>query len=406
LSKEGKKTGDDCIQEKKRDMTQGAIQNERRLGSLLLNLHRDGSTGSLSVREGRKDLKLYLKKGRLVYADGIDKEGPLLVELVSKGKIDLRQLDELRVLKQGDPHGLGKALLDRKIVSEALWRKFLLLQVKTVLSAAFDMENPDLLFHESELSLLPVNFIHEESLPFVLDTIRSTTPRTRLREILKSKDTVFDLSSDVSSCKVRLPLNPSEEKTLALIDGQKTAKEILKASVLPSRLFQKSVYFFIRLGIVDTVPHRRRISREHYDIIRLYLNLLLIVEVNYREEIGKRFQKLFKKCVTDMPPPGRVLFSDLDLVNENLGNAAKKIGDHFTEQKALSDARLVLLTSFSKLLYLLMMRMKKLLGKKRVEKTIQEMINALVRFDLGKKNPEAMLYATGNLEDLLRQMRS
>jgi len=382
------------------------IHNDGRLGSLLLNLHDDGSTGSLAVKEGEKDFKLYLKKGSLVYADGIDKEGPLLVELVSKGKIDLRQLDELRVLKQEDPHGLGKVLLDRMIVSEALWRKFLLLKVKAVLSAAFDMENPDLLFDESELSLLPVNFIRDESLPFVLDTIRSTTPRTGLREILRSKDTVFSLSSDVSSCKARLPVNPSEEKTLSLIDGQKTAKEILKSSGLTSRLFQKSLYFLIRLGLVDTVPQQRRISSEHSHIIRLYLNLLLIVEANFRQEIGKRSQKVFNKCVTDMAFPGKALFSDLDLVNENPESAAKKIGAHFTGQKTLSDARLVLLTSFSKLLYLLIMRMKKLLGKKRAVKTIQEMINALVHFDLGKKNPETMLYATGNLKDLLRQLRS
>jgi hypothetical protein len=387
-------------------MVQVTIQNEGRLGSLLLSLHRDRSTGSLGVKEGEKDLKLYFKKGRFVYADGIDKEGPLLVELVSKGKIDLRQLDELRVLKQEDPHGLGKALLDRKVVSEALWRKFLLLKAKTILSAAFDIENPDLVFSESELSLLPVNFIHEESLPFVLDTVRSTTPRNPLREILKSRDIVFGLSSDVSSCKARLPLDPSEEKTLSLIDGQKTAKEILKFSGLTSRLFQKSLYILIRLGLLDTVPQQRRISQEHAHIIRLYLNLLLIVEANFRQEIGKRSQKVFKKCVMDSALPGKALFSDLDLVHENLESAAKKIGAHYMEQKTLSDGRLVLLTSFSKLLYLLIMRMKKLLGKKQAVKTIEEMIHALVHFDLGKKHPEAMLYATRNLEDLVRQVRS
>jgi len=381
-------------------------QNDGRLGSLLLRLQRDGSTGILAIHEGEKHLKLFLKKGRLVYAEGIDKEGSLLVELMSKGKIDLRQLDELRVLKQEDPDGLGKALLNQKVISEALWRGFLLLKVKAVLCAAFDMENPDPVFNESELSILPLNFIHLESLPLLLDTIRSTTPRKPLREILKSKDGVFGLSPDAPTCKALLPLNPFEEKTLSLIDGRKTAKEILKSSGLTSSLFQKSLYLFLRLGLVGTVPQQWRISREHSHIIRLYLNLLLIVEANYREEIGKRSQKVFKKCVTDMTLPGKALFSDLDLVNENLESAAQKIDAHFMEQKTLSDARLVLLTSFSKLLYLLIMRMNKLLGKKRAEKTIEEMINALNHFDPGKKNPETMLHATRNLEDLLRQMKS
>lgn len=387
-------------------MVQETIQNEARLGSLLLSLHRDGSTGTLSVREGEEDLKLYFKKGRLVYADGIDQEGPLLVELVSKGKIDLVQLDELRVLKQEDPHSLGKALLDRKVVSEALWRKFLLLKVKTVLSAAFDMDSPDILFSDSELSLLPVNFIHEESLPFVLDLIRSTTPGNPLREILKSRDMVFGLSSDASSCKALLPLNPSEEQTLSLINGQNTAKEILKSSGLTFRLFQRSLYCLIRLGLVDTVSRQRPISREHSYIIRLYLNLLLIVEAGYRQEIGKRTEKIFKKCMTDTAPPGKALFSGLDWGNENPESAARKIGVRFMEQKTFGDARLVLLSSFSKLLYLLIMRMKKLLGKKRTVKTMEEMIHALVHFDPSKKNPEIMLFVSRNLEDLMRQIRS
>jgi len=390
----------------KSKMLQEIIHNEGRLGSLLLAMHRDGSTGTLRVKEGETDFTLYLNKGRLVYADGIDKEGPLLAELVSKGKIDLKELDELRVLKNMDPHGLGIALLDRKLVSEAVWRNFLLLKVKALLSAAFDMENPDLLFSESDLSLLPVNFIHEDTLPFVLDTVRSTTPHHPLREILKSKDMVFGLSSDVLSSKTRLPLNPSEEKNLSLIDGQQAAKEILKSSGLTSRLFQKSLYCLIRLGLVDTVSQQRPMSRENSYIIRLYLNLLLIVEAAYRQEIGKRSQKVLKRCVTDMASPGKALFSDLDLVNGNPESAAKRIAVHFMEQKTLSDGRLMLLTSFSKLLYLLIMRMKELLGKKRALKTIQEMIRALVHFDPGKKNLETLLYAKKNLEDLARQMQS
>jgi hypothetical protein len=390
---------------KERDMVEETIHNEGRLGSLILNLHRDRSTGTLGVKEGEKDLGLYFEKGRLVYADGIDKEGALLVELVSKGKIDLRQLDELRVLNQKDPCSLGQALLRRKVVSQALWRGFLLLKATTILSAAFDMERPDLLFSDSEPSIPPVNFIHEESLPFVLDTIRSTTPHPSLREILKTKEMVFGLCSGVSSLRAGLPLNPSEEKTQSLINGQLMAKEILKSSGLTSRLFQKSLYCLIRLGFVDKVSQQRPISREHTYIIRVYLNLLLIVEAAYRQEMGKRSKKVFEKCVKDMAPPGKALFFDLDLVNENLDSAAKKMGAHFLEQKTLSDERLVLLTSFSKLLYLLITRMKKLLGKKRALRTIEEMIRALGHLDPGKKNPETMLYAKKNLEDLVRQIQ-
>jgi hypothetical protein len=391
---------------KERDRFQGVLYGEGRLGSLLLSLHGDGSTGTLGVKEGRKDLTLYFEKGRLVYAAGIDKEGPLLVELVSKGKVDLKQLDELRVLSRNSPLDLGQALLSRKIVSEALWRKFLLIKATAVLSSAFDMERPDLLYSDSEPSIPPVNFLPEESLPFVLGTIRGTKPHATLREILKTREMVFGLSSDGLSLGARLPLNPSEEKTRSMINGRHTANEILKSSGLSFRLFQRSLYCLIRLGLVDRASRQQSISREHTYIIRLYLNLLLIVETSFRQEIGKRSQKVFKACVADLTPPGKDLLHDLDLVNENLENAAKKIGAHFLRQRTFSDERLVLLTSFGKLLYLLITRMKKLLGEKRAMRTIQEMLRALAHFDPGKRNPETMLYVKKNLEDLVRQMQS
>jgi Domain of unknown function (DUF4388) len=390
----------------KSDMVQEILQNEGRLGSLIVNLCLAGSTGVLCIREGKKDLKLYFDEGRLAFAEGIDKEGPLLVELKSKGKIDLSQLDELRVINQKEPGSLGQALLSRKIVSETLWRKFICLKAASVLSAAFEMERPDLLYSDSEPSIPPVNFLHEETLSFVLDTIRSTTPHSSLREILKTREMVFGSSSDGSSLRAGLPLNASEEKTLSLVKGRHTVKEVVPSSGMNSRVFQKSLYCLIRLGLVDKVFQNRTIGREHSFIIRLYLNLLLIVATAFRQEMGKRSQKVFKACVADLTPPGKTLLSDLDLVNENLGSGAKKISARFLEQRTLSDRRLVLLTSFSKLLYLLITRMKKLLGKKRATRTIQEMVRALAHFDPGEKHPETMLYAKKNLEDLARQIQS
>ena len=391
---------------KERDRVQEILYREGRLGDLILSLHRDGSTGTLCIREAQTELRLYFKKGRLVYADGIDKEGPLLAELVSKGKIDLSRLEELRVINRKEPLRLGQALLDRKVVSEALWRKFLLLKATSVLSAALDMERPDLLYGDSEPTLPPVNFIREESLPFVLDTIRSTTPHTALREILKTREMVFGPSSEVSFLNDGLPLNASEEETLSLINGRHMAKEILKSSGLNSRVFQKSVYCLIRLGLVDRGSRHPSVSREHAYIIRLYLNLLLLVAAAFRQEMGKSSHKVFKQCAADLTPPGKALLFDLDPVSENPESAARKIGARFLEQRSLSDERLVLLTSFSKLLYLLITRMKKLLGKKRAMQTIQEMIRALGHFDPGKRHPGTLLHAQKNLEDLARQIQS
>jgi len=91
------------------DHSYGGAARQPHLESSPRRINRDSR-----IKEGERDLKLYFEKGRLAYADGIDKEGPLLVELVSKGKISLKQLDEFRVISQKDPLSLGQALLVRK----------------------------------------------------------------------------------------------------------------------------------------------------------------------------------------------------------------------------------------------------------------------------------------------------
>jgi hypothetical protein len=217
---------------------------------------------------------------------------------------------------------------------------------------------------------------------------------------------VFSPSPDAISGKTRFPLNPSEEQTLSFLGGEKTAKEILQSSGLTPRLFQKSLYCLIRLGLVGAVSQQQPVSAENSTIIRLYVNLILIVEAAFRQEVGKKSHKVFQQCVRSMPSPGSALFADLDSVNGNPESAAKKIAACFMNQQTLSDGRLVLLTSFSKLLYLLILRMKKLLGKERAMKTIQEMIRTLAHFDPGKKHPETLIYARKNLEDLARQLQS
>ena len=391
---------------KQEGMDQEIVHQEGRLGRVMGSLHTEGSTGTLCVNEGKTAFTFNFLKGHLVHADGIDKEGPLLAELVSKGRINLKELDELRVLKDKNPQKLGETLLARKLVSETLWREFNRRKAKVLLSAAFDMENPDLLFTESGLDLVPVNFIGEESLSFVLDTVRKTTPHSPLREILKSKHGVFSPSPDAISGKTRFPLNPSEEQTLSFLGRGQTAKEILNSSGLTPRLFQKSLYCLIRLGLVGAVAQQQPVSAENSTIIRLYVNLLFIVEAAFRQEIGKRSHKVLQQCVRGMAAPGRALFADLDPVNGNPESVAKKIAACFMNQQTLSDGRLVLLTSFSKLLYLLILRMKKLLGKERAMKTIQEMIRTLAHFDPGKKHPETLIYARINLEDLARQLQS
>jgi hypothetical protein len=104
------------------------------LANLLLRLHHDEMTGVVTVEDNVRAVKIYLCKGHVVYADGIDKDTLLLREMAAKKRLDQSQLDDLKRLKERDPQSLGQALIERKIISGTVWAKFLVLKVKTNLS--------------------------------------------------------------------------------------------------------------------------------------------------------------------------------------------------------------------------------------------------------------------------------
>ena len=68
------------------------------------------------------------------------------------------------------------------------------------------------------------------------------------------------------------------------------------------------------------------------------------------------------------------------------------------------EGRLVLSSSFNKLLFLLIMRMEKLLGKALAERSLKQMMNILQDVERYRREPEIMDYVRGNLRDYLQQI--
>ncbi|MBN1104311.1 MAG: hypothetical protein JXL84_12915 [Deltaproteobacteria bacterium] len=379
------------------------------LANLLLKLHHDDMTGVVTVKDNRRAVRIYLRRGHVVYADGIDKDSLLLREIAAKKGLDQRELDDLKRIKERDPQSLGKTLIERKIISGAVWTKFLELKVKSILSVAFEMENAEVGFSKTELNLLPVNFIDYNILQLLLDTLRGIEGLEHLRNRIPGDEAVLALSPEAESLKSGLPLSPSEQKVLALVDGRRTVKEILGASGLDQLVVYKNLYLLTCFGLIKVVKRKgtgRDEGTDYPEIIHLYLDLLGIIEKGYRKEVGKEFDNIFVKCRDELTGQSKELFHDLILSTENQDPTVKEILRRFASQSKAAEGRLVLLASFNKLVFLLIMRMKKILGVGLAERTLNEMMSILDYVEKYRQDTEVMNYVKGNLKDYSRQLKS
>ena len=377
--------------------------------NLILKLHHDKMTGVVTVKDNRSALKIYLKSGHVIYADGIDKESQLLKEIAAKRRLNRGQMDELIDIKEKDPQSLGATLIERKLISRSVWARFLELKVKRILAIAFHMKAADLGFSQSQLNIPPINFIDFNIIQFLLDTIRGIKKEDHFEEYTLEDNAIFSLSEEAMELKDNIPLIPSEQTIFYMVDGQKSVAEIIKATGLEQENVYKGFYLLICFGLIALVPEdekKKGDGADHTEIIHLYIDLLGIIKANFQREVGKEFENIFSQCRDELTGQSAELFHDMNLSTDNQETIVEEISRRFARKNRTVEERLPLLTSFNKLVYLLIMRMKKVLGLGLTEKTLEEMMNMLEYVEKYRQDIEMMHYVTGNLKDYLQQVRS
>lgn len=373
----------------------------------LLKLYYDGMSGEVIVSDKVRTIKIYLEEGNVVYAEGVDEGKQFLREIAGQKGLAPSQLKELEQVMEKDPQSLGKTLLERGLVSEAVWKRFLEIKVKYALAAAFGMDNAELKFREVDFNILPNNLINYNMIQLLLDTIGVMEDPKTFAGHIPGDDAVFTLSEGANEVQAIIPLNPFELAIFSMIDGQRTIGEIMKSKGLAREDVYKTFYLLFCFDLITLVsPQDGGVGSEvdYTQIVNIYLDLLRIFETNFRKEVGKRFENILDKCLNELTGQSKELLRSLDLSKDYQAGIMTQISKRFAEKEKAVEGRLVLSSSFNKLLFLLMMRMQKLVGKSLVEKSLKQMMNILQDVERHRREPEIMDYVRGNLRDYFQQI--
>jgi len=391
------------------DTTSSQDSKKDLLSTLLLKLHHDTVTGVATVKDNKRTIKIYLKSGHIVYADGIDRESLLLKEIVARRKLDQNITDELNLLNKKDPQSLGKTLIRQELITKPVWDKFLELKVKNILSIAFGMETADLGFSKSDLDIAPINCIDYNILQLILDTIRGIRDPEHLKKHIQGDNIVFDLSEDNEGLDVSITLSPSEQAVFLEINGRKTVGEIITGTGLEKNDVYRILYLLLCFGLICPVLEKECKKGDfavYSEIINLCLDLLRIIETNFQKELGREFERIFETCKDELPGRSKEILQGLNLSGDSQQSVLEEILGHFSNNGNVTEGRLLLLSSFNKLIFLLIMRMKDVLGIGLTEKTLDEMIDMMGYVEKYRQDAEIMNYIKGNLEDYMKQIKS
>lgn len=376
--------------------------------SLFLELYHDKKNGVVTLKDDRFHIKIYLSKGLLVHVEGIDRETKLIHEIAKRKGLNPKQVNELEKLKEKAPFSLGQRLIDLGLMSRSGWEKFLVFRARYHLARALMLDEVDPEFTETSTPVPTQNPVNRNFIELLVDTIRDIKNKEFFKKFVSGPDAVFQKTEEGQNLGDWVTLTSNEQVALSVIDGQKTLTDISSSTGLSREDLYHAFYLLFFLDLIYPVLEKGKEKQgsEYLEFIKLYVDFIKIVDSYFRKEVGRQFENIFSQCVKELVGKGDKFFQGIDLLDEVYEKMITRISDRFSGLLNSEESPLVVLTSLNKLIYLLIMRMKRALGTGITEQALNEMLKMVNYVEKYSHDQGMMDYIRGNLEDYARQVGS
>lgn len=362
----------------------------------------------VTFKNDRFHIKIYLDRGLLVDVEGIDRETKLIREIAKRKDLDPTQVSELEKMKERNPLSLGQTLINLGLLSESGWDKFLVFRARYHLARALMMEEVVPEFAETSTPITTQDPVNRNFIELLMDTIRDIKDKRFFQKFVSGPEAVFQKTEEGENLEDWITLTSSEQVALSVADGRRTLTDISSSTGLTFEDLYQSYYLLLFLNLVYPVEEKDKANAgtEYSEFSKLYIDFIKIIATYFQKEVGREFEKIFMQCTKELIGKGDRFFQDMDSSDEPYEEFLGRIFDRFSSLMNSGESPLVVFTSLNKLIYLLIMRMKKALGTGITENALNEMLKMLTYVEKYSHDQGMMNYIRGNLEDYAHQVGS
>jgi len=224
--------------------------NKFNFPQILLDLHRENKTGILTVDTDEVIKKVYLDKGKAVFASSTDEDDRLGETLIKLGKITIEQYEKsVELLKQ-----TGKRQGTILVELGYLTPKDLVLgvkaQVREIIYGLFQVEYAAYEFSEGPLPTREVITLQMSMGNLIYEGMKRINNVVRIKRDMPDMDAALKMNDDPASLFQDIVLSPRDKAMIEMIDGTKTIREIIDST--PAATFEalKTLYILHVSGFV------------------------------------------------------------------------------------------------------------------------------------------------------------
>ncbi len=220
------------------------------LGSLLRMLTRERRTGRLVLRYGDNTIQVFLYDGSVVYATETRKNNRLGMLLKESGYITQSALDECLALSLKNKERLGKTLVQKGVVSLERLNQFLLRQAENTVYNVLLWDSGGFEYNDVPLNLGGAVEYKLDAVDVLLGASRRIDAIGIIRKMTPGDTDILKIAADmVGDGEIRR--NADESKVLALIDGNRSVRQVLDKSGFDELAAYKILYSLISSGKVE-----------------------------------------------------------------------------------------------------------------------------------------------------------
>ena len=225
---------------------------EFQLHKILIDLHSNNKTGTLTVKTPVFIKKIYVDKGEVIFASSTWKDDRLGEVLLKGGKINLEQYEEsVRVLKLSGKK-LGTILVELGYLTPKNLFWAVKYQAKEIIYSLFSLECAEYEFVEGEIPQKDILTLKIHLGSLIYEGLKRIDNFTRIKRELPDFRYPLSISIGTSSLFEGIELSPLQKGILSMIDGKRSIMELVDHACADVKPFEalKSLYVLWFMGIL------------------------------------------------------------------------------------------------------------------------------------------------------------
>jgi c-di-GMP-binding flagellar brake protein YcgR len=218
---------------------------------ILVDLHRNRKTGTLTVNTADVTKKVCVEKGNAVFASSTDEDERLGETLIKLGQITFEQYDRSVELLKETGKRQGTILVELGYLTPKDLVLGVKSQVREIIYSLFQIEDAEYEFDEGQLPNREVITLQMSMGNLIYEGMKRIKNFVRIKREMPDMNAVLKLNEEPMSVFQDIVFSLRDKAMLAMIDGTKTVKELIDGTSVATFEAMKTLYVLYVTGFIE-----------------------------------------------------------------------------------------------------------------------------------------------------------